>query len=148
MRAGREEGDYRTPLLSSERTGNQWWHWDDTGASRAHRRSCVHWVNSLVKINNLESSWRMCQSLGGLAALGCFREEDHWGVTLQKARQSHSRQGWAKAILWGSKPNSWQGIWPQNPMGCGEEGSSSPGTVLCLAQLAVIGTMWLQEYGS
>ena len=60
----RMEGDYRTLLMSSERTGNQWQHWDDTGASEGTQMDLHVLSKQSIQINNLESNWRMCQTLG------------------------------------------------------------------------------------
>lgn len=135
----RMEGDYRTLLMSSERTGNQWQHWDDTGASEGTQMDLHVLSKQSIQINNLESNWRMCQTLG-VWRLWDASVKMTTGVWLWKKHGKiigdDSLQGWARVILWGSKPESWQGIWLQNTVGCGQKGSSSPGTVLCLAQLA------------
>lgn len=60
----------------------------------------------------------------GLEALGCFSEDDHWGVTLKEAWQSHSLQEWASAILWCSKTqflaghSAWKhyGLWSEGKL--------------------------------
>lgn len=117
---GREEGRWLQPhepwedgsMIASRWCRSQWRHTDESAFIEP--TVCPN-KEPRVKLKKVSVPQ-------GLEAWGCFSEDDHWGVTLKEAWQSHPLKGWARAVLWSSKTQFLAGYSASKHYGLWSEG--------------------------